>query len=89
MAHINRTMRFLSFQGSSFLRLTTIPLDVYTACCFSILPSMDTNFLAFANSAVVNEDVQASVRVLAFHSFGSMPRSEIVGHIVILFLKIF
>lgn len=64
-----------------YLWLNNIPSHVYSTFCLFIHPLMDIwvffYFLALVNNAVMNANVQVSVQVLSFYSFGYITRSGI------------
>ena len=78
----------------SFLKLSNIPLYVYTTFLLVALFTQLSfhghlgffHFLVFMNNTAMNMGVQICVYVPAFNSFGSISRSGIVGHMIILCL---
>ena len=69
----------------SFFRMHNISLFVYVTFCLSIYLLTDiwfVHFLAIVNNAAVTADIQVSVWVPAFNSFGHRPRNGIAGSYV-------
>ena len=71
------------------LRLSNIPLRVYTDFCLSVYARVVTGLfplLAIVKSAAMNTDVQISLQGPVFNSFGHLLRNWIAGSYVVLFL---
>ena len=72
----------------SFLCLSNIPLCICTTTSLSIHLSMDIlgcfRVLAIVNTAAVNTGIHVSLSILASSAY--MPRSGMLGHMVVLSL---
>ena len=72
------------------IRMNDIPLCVYSIFCLSIHLTMVTwgcfHLLAFVNNASMNMGVQISLQISVFNSLGYIPKTKLLGHMVIPFL---